>query len=200
MALKGLILKLIALNLASMYQKTVPVLIALFFCLSASAQSQKLWYQEPAKTWTEALPLGNGRLGAMVFGGVKEELLQLNESTLWSGGPVKNNVNPGAKDVLPLVRAALNQGDYKKAEALTKKMQGLYSESYMPLGDLKIKQIFKDTLVSQYQRSLDIDKALSTTNYTVDGVQYKRELFVSAPNQLMVLRIIANKAGALQLF
>ncbi len=200
MALKGLILKLIALNLASMYQKTVPVLIALFFCLSASAQSQKLWYQEPAKTWTESLPLGNGRLGAMVFGGVKEELLQLNESTLWSGGPVKNNVNPGAKDVLPLVRAALNQGDYKKAEALTKKMQGLYSESYMPLGDLKIKQIFKDTLVSQYQRSLDIDKALSTTNYTVDGVQYKRELFVSAPNQLMVLRIIANKAGALQLF
>ena len=199
MALKGLILKLIAIKNASMYQKTVAALIFFLFALSLSAQSQKLWYQEPAKTWTEALPLGNGRLGAMVFGGVKEELLQLNESTLWSGGPVKNNVNPGAKDVLPQVRAALKQGDYKKAEALTKKMQGLYSESYMPLGDLKITQIYKDTAVSQYQRDLNIDKAISTTSYTVDGIQYKRTLFVSAPDQLMVLKITANQAGALNL-
>lgn len=182
-----------------MNQKTLAVLSFFLCSLSAFAQSHQLWYQEPAATWTEALPLGNGRLGAMVFGGVKEELLQLNESTLWSGGPVKNNVNPGAKDFLPQVRAALNQGDYKKAEALTKKMQGLYSESYMPLGDLIIKQFFKDSLVSQYQRELNIDKALSTTSYTVDGVAYQRAFFISAPDQLMVLKIIASKAGTLNL-
>src|SRR5688500_10898395 len=112
------------------------------WCIPAVAQkadSLKLWYAQPAKEWIEALPVGNGHIGAMVFGGVEEELIQLNESTLWSGGPVKTNVNPGSAAYLPQVRRALLENqDYQLANALLKKMQGLYTESYMPMGDLKI--------------------------------------------------------------
>ena len=114
--------------------------LLLLFCSNISAQSALLWYKQPAKVWTESLPLGNGRLGAMVFGGVSQELIQLNESSLWSGGPVKTNVNPEAPSILPLVREALFKENYKLAEQLTKKLQGVYSESYMPLGDLVIQQ------------------------------------------------------------
>ena len=96
-------------------------IIIAFSHASSFAQSNRLWFKHPAKTWTEALPLGNGRLGAMVFGGIKEELIQLNESTLWSGGPVKTNVNPTSKNILPLVRDALQKGDYKKDLRLEQK-------------------------------------------------------------------------------
>ena len=96
-----------------------------------------LRYAQPAEKWTEALPVGNGRLGAMVFGGVTSERLQLNEATLWSGAPRDWN-NPGARAVLPQVRAAALAGDYAKATELSKQMQGLYSEAYMPLADLKL--------------------------------------------------------------
>src|SRR6478609_3049579 len=122
--------------------------------------NEKLWYKQPAIAWTEALPVGNGRLGAMVFGRVNEELIQLNESTLWSGGPVKTNINPEAKNYLPEIRKALlNDEDYEKAIALTKKMQGLFTESYLPLGDLMIKQALKDTVAVKYYRDLNINDA-----------------------------------------
>jgi alpha-L-fucosidase 2 len=96
-----------------------------------------LRYTRPAERWTEALPVGNGRLGAMVFGGVESEHLQLNEATLWSGGPRDWN-NPGAKEILPQVRAAIFAGDYQRAGELCKKMQGPYNESYQPLGDVRL--------------------------------------------------------------
>lgn len=158
-----------------------------------------LWYQKPASTWTEALPLGNGRLGAMVWGGVQNDLIQLNESTLWSGGPVHENVNPDAPKYLPLVREALFKGKYQKAERLTKKMQGLYSESYLPMGDLIIHQILKDSAVQSYRRSLNIGDALLTTVYQADGVRYKREVFISAPDQVLAVRITSDKPGKLNL-
>src|SRR6187397_453851 len=108
--------------------------------------NEKLWYKQPATTWTEALPIGNGRLGAMVFGRVNEELIQLNESSLWSGGPVPFSINPEAAQYLPQIRKILmEEEDYAKAVPIAKKMQGLYTESYLPLGDLIIKQKFKDT-------------------------------------------------------
>ncbi len=182
-----------------MYRIIVAFFIINFTQTISYAQSNKLWYQQPAKTWTEALPLGNGRLGAMVFGGVKEDLIQLNESTLWSGGPVKTNVNPNAKNVLPQVREALNQGDYKKAESLTKKMQGYYSESYMPLGDLIIKQSYPDTVVSGYTRDLNIKTAISTTSYEVANVRYRKEIFSSAVDQVIVVRVTASNTGAINL-
>src|SRR6187455_3116135 len=147
---------------------------------SKAQYNQKLWYKQPAATWTEALPVGNGRLGAMVFGKVNEELIQLNESTLWSGGPVPHNINPDAPKYLPQVREALQKEDYETAVKLTKKMQGLYTESYMPLGDLLIKQNFTDTVTSSYYRELDIANATTTTKFTIGGVAYTREVFVSA--------------------
>jgi alpha-L-fucosidase 2 len=136
-------------------------------------QPQKLWYKNPAKVWTEALPVGNGRLGAMIFGGVSEELIQLNEATLWTGGPVRTNVNPKAYENLLLVREALfKEENYAKAYEFTKNMQGYYSESYLPLGDLAISQHFKDTAVSSYYRDLDISNAIATTRFTIGGTTF----------------------------
>lgn len=162
------------------------------------AQSNlKLWYNQPAAIWTEALPVGNGRIGAMVFGRVEEELIQLNESTLWSGGPVSGPVNPESPTYLPQVRKALDREDYKEAIALAKKMQGLYTQSYMPLGDLVLKQDVKGAKPSAYYRDLDIQKAVSTTRFTVNGTEFKREIFSSAPDQVMVIRLTASKPGQL---
>jgi alpha-L-fucosidase 2 len=164
----------------------VPVLIA--------QQNEKLWYKQPAKVWTEALPVGNGRLGAMVFGKVNEELIQLNESTLWSGGPVSTNINPDAPKYLPQIREVLlNEEDYAKANPLVKKMQGLYTESYMPLGDLLIHQKFNDTAVSSYYRDLDIKNAISTTRFVINGTEFTRQVFSSAPDQVIVIRLVADK-------
>jgi alpha-L-fucosidase 2 len=164
------------------------------------AQKQKLWYKKPATEWTEALPIGNGRLGAMVYGGVTEEMLRLNEATLWSGGPVKENVNPTAYTYLPQVRAALFKEDFAAARKLAQQMQGVYSESYLPLGDLKIKQDFGKSEVSGYTRELNIERAVVTTNFTVNGVDYKREIFSSAPDQVMVMRISVSKPKMLNFF
>ena len=130
-----------------------------------NAQSSlKLWYNKPATQWVEALPVGNGHIGGMIFGGVEEELIQLNESTLYSGGPVKRNINPEAPAYLPKIREALlKEEDYTKANQLTKKMQGLFTESYMPLGDLVIKQSFHNAVPSAYYRDLDLQRAMATT-------------------------------------
>lgn len=176
----------------------VIVLIIVFNPYSFAQNDLKLWYNKPADAWTEALPLGNGRLGAMVFGRVDEELIQLNEATLWSGGPVKTNVNPNAASYLPVIRnALLNEEDYAKANELTKKMQGLYSESYMPLGDLIIKQQFKSKTTAAYYRDLNIQDAIAGTKFTIDSIQFSRQIFVSASDQVMVIKLTANKIGAL---
>ena len=169
------------------------------FAFSASAQSDtRLWYKQPASVWTEALPLGNGHLGAMVFGKV-DELIQLNESTLWSGGPVKTNVNPDAPKYLPQVREALLKEDYQKANTLLKNIQGLYSESYMPMGDLMIRHKFSGAEPSSYFRDLNIQDAVSTTSFRVNGTDFRREIFISAPDHIMCIRITAGKPGQLNL-
>ena len=171
---------------------------SLFCSCVFSQQDIKLWYQQPANTWTEALPIGNGRLGAMVFGKVGEELIQINESTLWSGGPVKTRVNPDAPKYLPLIRKALlEKEDYESAVTLTKKMQGLYSESYLPMGDILIKQNFKDTVASAYYRELNLQEALSTTRFTIDGNEYNRTIFSSAPDQIIIIRLTSMNPGGL---
>lgn len=177
----------------------VLLFLAVILAGSASAQqNEKLWYKQPAKTWTEALPVGNGRLGAMIFGNPSEELIQLNESTLWSGGPVPATINPDASNYLPQIRdVLLKDEDYEKATPLAKKMQGLYTESYMPLGDLIINQQFRDTLITSYYRDLDIKKAVSTTRFVIDGTEYTRQIFSSAPDQVIVIRVTANKSKQL---
>ncbi|MEJ7739384.1 MAG: glycoside hydrolase family 95 protein [Chitinophagaceae bacterium] len=178
-----------------------PILLLNLFALVAFAQSDsRLWYQQPAAVWTEALPLGNGQLGAMVFGRVDEELIQLNESSLWSGGPVKTNVNPEAPIYLAQVRdVLLKEENYEKAVTLTKKMQGLYSESYMPMGDLLIRQNFNGATPSSYNRDLNMQDAVSTTQFTVNGTAFKREMFISAPDKIMVIRVTADKSRHLNI-
>jgi alpha-L-fucosidase 2 len=168
-----------------------------FFCIAQPGM--KLWYQQPAKTWTDALPVGNGRLGAMIFGRESDELLQLNESTLWSGGPVTDNVNPDAPKYLAQVREAVFAGDYANANALSKKMQGVYSESFLPLGDLMIKQQFKSSASENYYRDLNISDAIATTRFKKDGVIYTRQVFCSAPDQVIVIKLTADKPGQLNL-
>src|SRR5512145_736278 len=114
---------------------------------------KRLWYKKPAEEWTEALPVGNGRLGAMVFGGVAEERIQLNEDTLWSGEPTDWN-NPSAKEALPLVRKALFDGDPRLADSLCKRMQGPFNQNYLPAGDLIIRMDHTGDL-TDYVRCLD---------------------------------------------
>jgi len=175
------------------------VLLAILFPAHVFCQQNlKLWYKKPAKVWTEALPVGNGRLGAMVFGGVGQELIQLNEATLWSGGPVRTHVNPAAYDNLQLARKALfKDEDYAKANAYTQQMQGYYSDSYLPLGDLTITQAFKDSLPSAYYRDLDISNAIATTRFVIDGTTFTRQIISSAPDQVIVIHLTADKAGQL---
>jgi alpha-L-fucosidase 2 len=158
----------------------------------------KLWYKQPAKQWVEALPLGNGRLGAMTFGGAEQELLQLNESTLWSGGPVRPSINPGAAAVLPQVRQALLQDqDYSRADRLARQMQGHYSESYLPLGDVRLRQDLGGQAPADYYRDLDLATATATTRFTAGGVRYERTAFVSAPDKVLVLRLTSSQQGKL---
>jgi len=180
------------------FKRLLTILFLLMPFFSFSQNNLKLWYKKPAKLWTEALPVGNGRLGAMIFGGVRQELIQLNESTLWTGGPVLKNVNPNAYANLLLAREALFKNeDYAKASDYAKKMQGYYTESYLPLGDLKISQDFKDTSSSGYYRDLDIRNAIATTKFTVAGTEYTRQIISSAPDQVMVIHFTANKPGQL---
>jgi alpha-L-fucosidase 2 len=160
----------------------------------------KLWYTKPAKVWTEALPVGNGRLGAMIFGGVKNELIQLNEATLWSGGPVRKSVNPNAYANLLLAREALfKDSDYTKAYNYAKNMQGYYCDSYLPLGDLMISQDLKDTVPSSYYRDLDIKNAISTTRFTIGKTTFIRQIVSSAPDQVIVIHLTSSTAGMLNL-
>jgi alpha-L-fucosidase 2 len=156
----------------------------------------KLWYNTPASIWEEALPLGNAKTGAMVFGGISTERFQLNDNTLWSGFPDPGNNSNGPK-ILPLVRQQIFEGNYDSATKLWKKMQGPYSARYLPLADLWLKFNFKDTIVTKYYRDLDLNNATSTTKYQADGVNYTRETFISFPDKLMAIKISADKKGAL---
>jgi alpha-L-fucosidase 2 len=156
----------------------------------------KLWYDKPARNWNEALPIGNGRLGAMIFGNQDAELIQLNESSLWSGGPINRNPNPMAPDYLDDIRKALKEEDYKRADELAKKLQGLFTESYEPLGDLRLNYSFNGTPGSYY-RDLNISSAVATTRFEVNGVTYTREMFASAPDNVIVMRMTASQPKAL---
>jgi alpha-L-fucosidase 2 len=180
-----------------------PAMMLAFGAVAAAAARDEsaltLHYDQPASVWTEALPVGNGRLGAMVFGRAAEELIQLNEATLWSGGPVASKVNPGAFDWLAKSRQALAEGDYAAGYELVKNMQGRYSESFLPLGDLRIRQDFGGGEATGYRRDLNIRDGVASTVFSANGVRYRREVFASAPDQVIVVRLSADKARQLSL-
>lgn len=156
----------------------------------------KLWYTEPAQYFINALPLGNGRLGAVTYGRPAEEIINLNEETLWTGGPVNGNPNPDAAKYLEPVRKALNEKNYELADKLSRNMQGYFTQSYAPVGDLIIKQKFEGE-VKNYYRDLNLTNAISTTKFSVNGTNFTRESFVSAPAQLVVLHFNSSNAKAL---
>ncbi len=169
-----------------------------------------LWYESPAANWNEALPIGNGRLGAMIFGGVHTERLQLNEDSLWSGAPQEAD-NPKALEVLPEIRRLLFEGKYGEAERMANRnliCRGPGSGRgrgakvaygcYQTLGDLSL--VFPEAGTNQpsnYRRELDLANAISRVSYEVGDVAFQREMFVSAPDQVMVVRLTASRPGAL---
>ncbi|MBO9198854.1 MULTISPECIES: glycoside hydrolase family 95 protein [Niastella] len=174
------------------------------FLINASLYAQpnsdaglKLWYNKPAEVWEEALPLGNGKTGAMVWGGLNE-VLQLNDNTLWSGYPEAGN-NPNGPIILPQVQQAVFEGDYEKAAALWKKMQGPYSARYLPLANLVWRSLRSGDIIPRipktYYRDLDLNNAVATVRYTEDSVNYQRETFISYPAKVLVMRITADKKG-----
>jgi alpha-L-fucosidase 2 len=155
-----------------------------------------LWYRRPAGVWTEALPVGNGRLGGMVFGGLSRERIQLNDDALWAGGP-KDRHNPEALKALPEVRRLLFEGKNDAATELAgRTMMGIPCriESYEPLGDLWLDVPALD-LVSDYRRELDLDAGIARVTYRVGDAQFTREVFASAPDQVLVVRFSCDQPG-----
>ncbi|WP_281337407.1 glycoside hydrolase family 95 protein [Flavobacterium eburneipallidum] len=176
------------------------VLLAVFssvICGKLLAQSNHvLNYKQPAEFFEESLVLGNGKMGATVFGGVNSDKIYLNDITLWSGEPVNANMNPEAYKNIPAIREALKNENYKLAEELNKKIQGKNSESYAPLGTMEINNHHTGK-ASNYHRELDISNAVSKVSYEIDGVKFTREYFVSAPDQIMVIKLTSSQKGAL---
>ncbi len=163
-----------------------------------SASDLKLWYRQPAKLWVEALPVGNGRLGAMVYGGVGKERLQLNEDTLYAGGPYHAD-NPEALAALPKVRGLIFAGQFKEAETLANASmisRPVKQMPYQPLGNLWLEFDGLDA-VSDYRRELDLDAAITRTQFHVGKVLHTREVFVSPVDQCIVVRLSASQPGAI---
>jgi len=158
----------------------------------------QLWYRQPAKEWTEALPVGNGRLGAMIFGGAEDERLQFNEDTLWTGKPHEYQ-HEGAAEYLPVVRKLLFEGKQREAEKLAGEQMmsvPLRQEKYQPFGDLRL-HFPGHEQPADYRRELDIDSGISTVRYRVGEATFTREVFCSFPDQVIVVRLTCNKPGQL---
>jgi alpha-L-fucosidase 2 len=165
-----------------------------------SPSGMKIWFNKPAATWNDALPVGNGRLGAMVFGGVENERLELNEESVWTGEP-RWDANPDALKNLPKVRQLLFEGKYKEAEALAQK--GILGNkprtpvaTYQALGDIYL-EFGPQRGLTNYRRELDIEEAVARVSYTSNQVNFLREVFSSATDQAMVIRLTADKTGSL---
>jgi alpha-L-fucosidase 2 len=164
---------------------------------TSARSSTLMFYQKPAAGWMEALPIGNGRLGAMVFGGVETERLQLNDDSLWSGPPQRDWNNPEARQYLPEIRSLLlNEHNYPAANELTRKMQGPYNESYQPLGNLYL-NFAKPEGATFYRRELDLATGVVTITYKADGAQFVRTIFSSAPAGVLVIRLTCDRPGGL---
>jgi len=171
--------------------------IALLIGYSAFAQSANtLWYNQPAQYFEESLVLGNGTMGASVFGGVNSDKIYLNDATLWSGGPVNPDMNPEAYKTLPALREALRKENYKLADELNRKLQGSYSQSFAPLGTLFIESNHAGA-PHNYYRELNIGDAVSKVRYEINGITFTREYFISHPDRVMVIRLTSSRKGEL---
>lgn len=167
--------------------------------LSSWAESLKLWYKQPAQVWVEALPLGNSSMGVMVYGGTGVERLQLNEETLWGGGPHRND-NPAALQALPEVRRLIFENKNMEAQQLIDQTfySGRNGMPYQTIGSLMIEQEGHENATGYY-RDLDLERAVATVRYEVDGVTYQREVFASLADKVIRVHLTADRPGMLTL-
>src|SRR5687768_10471828 len=174
----------------------------LFITASSFSQTKpglKLWYNKPSgKIWENALPIGNGRLGAMIYGNVEKETIQLNEHTLWTGSPNRND-NPLALDSLAEIRKLILAGKQKDAELLANRViisKKSHGQMFQPAGELQL--IFNGhEKYRDFYRELDIEKAVAKTYYTVGGVTYTREAIASLPDRVVVVHLTASKPNSI---
>ncbi|KRF18430.1 glycosyl hydrolase family 95 catalytic domain-containing protein [Paenibacillus sp. Soil787] len=162
-------------------------------------RNNKLWYRKPANTWLEAIPIGNGRIGAMVFGGVKEERIQLNEDSVWYGGP-KQREYPDAFAQLGTIRRLIIEGEPQKAEHLARMSLTAapkFLGPYQTLGDLKLFFYGKDGEACEYVRELDLDSGVTGVSFKMNGVSYRREIFASPVDHIIAVRLEADTPGSL---
>lgn len=177
--------------------------LVLAVCAIAGCQAKesdprwRMWYNKPAEVFIEALVMGNGQLGATIYGGVETDKIDLNDLTLWSGEPVDVKADTlAAKEGLAPVREALANEDYRAADRLQRRLQGKFSEFYVPLGSLSLK-FAKPAKQENYYRDLDISKGLSTVSYTADGTKYTRTYFVSHPDNGLFVELKAEGEGSI---
>ena len=178
------------------FPRFVGMICCIFGVVTCLAQGHTLWYDHPAETWTEALPIGNGRLGGMVFGNVATDRIQLNEETIWTGRP-NNNFNPEAKQWLPQIRELIWKGEYKQAQDLALahvQSSTNHGMAFQPFGDLYISFPGCDD-VKSYYRELSLDSARAVVCYEANGVKYRREYISSLSDNVITVHLTANKAG-----
>ncbi|MBN1599150.1 MAG: glycoside hydrolase N-terminal domain-containing protein [Bacteroidales bacterium] len=183
--------------------KILQLFLALQLALISTAFSQsqtdmKLWYNQPASTWNEALPIGNGRIAAMVFGDPEQERLQLNEESVWAGGPSRND-NPNALEAIPQIREYIFNDNYEAAHNLTNQSviaTSLHGAPYQTVGNLYLDFPGHEEY-SYYYRELDIERAVFSCHYTVDGVEYQREIISSLSDQVIAIHLTASEAGSI---
>ena len=176
--------------------RNIAFFLVCIISLPVCSQQYKLWYREPARVWTDALPLGNGRLGAMVYGIPSVERLQLNEETIWTGQP-NNNPNQNAKAAIPVIQKLLFEGKYKEAQDLAsdKVMSATNNGmAYQNFGNVYISTP-NISQYTNYKRELSLDSAIAATTYTVDGVNYRREVITSFSDNVITVKFTASKPG-----
>lgn len=178
-------------------KKVFWIILCMFFILPVIfAENMKLHYERPAEYFEEALVIGNGTMGATLYGGVKKDKISFNDITLWTGEPESENSSPDAFNVIPEIRALLDNEDYQGADKAQYKVQGHYSENYQPLGTLTIEYLDDTAGISDYHRWLDIGNATARTQYLKDGKLFTSDYFASAPDSVIVIRLKSeNKEG-----
>lgn len=179
------------------------LLLSIIFLLTRCHQSAKnsyllLWYKQPAQEWNQALPVGNGRMGAMIFGNIEREQIQLNEESIWAGQKLNNN-NPASQKNLSKIRNLLLNNKNQQAMQLAEKTLTATPprfRSYQPLGNLLLNFNYSDT-ASNYRRKLNLETAISKVSFSIGSNQYSRETFISAPDDIFVTRVSSSESGAL---
>ena len=182
-------------------KKILFTLVVIANCIPSMAQEQlpmKLWYNQPAQYFEESLPIGNGKIGALIYGNPDDNILYLNDITLWTGKPYDREMDADAHKWLPAIREALFNEDYAKADSLQLHIQGPNSQYYQPLATLHIKDLTQGTFTNYY-RELDLDNSICRDQFTRNGIEYSREYFANHPDKVIAMRIKSSKPQSINI-